>query len=213
MNSNREKWIHRIFRHSWDAKLRSQWWDLVEILTQPSLYAFPRHEQVSEGSDKKQTRKSGNTISQNIRLFGIFPDAQGQLTPQSVVGSGQITNSCEILWLSLLPVKDPIQLKALMWPQYFHHYTSVSRRARAANSVFRGWMWPKIGFIQAFIYILVTYKYQKDRIKKKTRKNGDTIFPNHKFMRIFPGAQGQLTPQSAVGSGRISNSSEISCLS
>ena len=84
MNSNREKWNHRIFRRSRDAKLRSQWWDLVEILTQPSLYACPRHEQVSEGSDKKQTRKNGNTISPYISLFGIFPDAQGQLTPSAV---------------------------------------------------------------------------------------------------------------------------------
>ena len=35
--------------------------------------------------------------------MGIFPDAQGQLTPQSFVQSGRISNSSEMLWMSLLP--------------------------------------------------------------------------------------------------------------
>ena len=34
---------------------------------------------------------------------GIFPDAQGQLTTQSFVRSGRISNSSEILWMSSLP--------------------------------------------------------------------------------------------------------------
>ena len=34
-------------------------------------------------------------------------------------------------------------------------------------------------------------------------------FSHYKSMEIFPGAQGQLTPQSLVRSGRISNSSKI----
>ena len=34
-------------------------------------------------------------------------------------------------------------------------------------------------------------------------------FSNYKSMRIFQDAQGQLTPQSLVRSGRISNSSEM----
>ena len=35
--------------------------------------------------------------------MGIFQDAQGQLTPQSLVESGSNSNLSEILWLSLLP--------------------------------------------------------------------------------------------------------------
>ena len=31
--------------------------------------------------------------------MGIFPDAQGQLTPQSLVRSGRISNSSEMLWM------------------------------------------------------------------------------------------------------------------
>ena len=34
-------------------------------------------------------------------------------------------------------------------------------------------------------------------------------FSHYKSMRIFPNTQGQLTPQSLVRSGRISNSSEM----
>ena len=33
----------------------------------------------------------------NYKSMGIFPDAQGQLTPQSLVRSGQLSNSSEML--------------------------------------------------------------------------------------------------------------------
>ena len=39
----------------------------------------------------------------HFKSMGIFPDAQGQLTPQSLVRSGRISNSFEILWMSSLP--------------------------------------------------------------------------------------------------------------
>ena len=38
-------------------------------------------------------------------------------------------------------------------------------------------------------------------------------FSHYKSMKIFTKSQGQLTPQSIVGSGRISNSSENLCMS
>ena len=41
----------------------------------------------------------------NYKSMGIFPDAQGQLTLQSMVGSGQISNSSKPLWFSSLPAK------------------------------------------------------------------------------------------------------------
>ena len=41
----------------------------------------------------------------HYKSMGIFPDAQGQLTLQPMVGSGQISNSSKTLWLSLLPAK------------------------------------------------------------------------------------------------------------
>ena len=41
----------------------------------------------------------------HYKAMGIFPDAQGQLTLQSMVSSGQISNSSKALWLSSLPAK------------------------------------------------------------------------------------------------------------
>ena len=37
------------------------------------------------------------------KSMGIFPDAQGQLTPQSLVESGPNSDLSEILWLYSLP--------------------------------------------------------------------------------------------------------------
>ena len=61
----------------------------------------------------------------HYKSMGIFPDAQGQLTPQSMVRSGRISNSAEMLWLSLLPAKMKkirSKMKALECSQ---HYTSI----------------------------------------------------------------------------------------
>ena len=52
----------------------------------------------------------------HCKSMGIFPDAQGQLTPQSNVGPGQNSNSVKTLWLSLLPArikKMQLKMKAL----------------------------------------------------------------------------------------------------
>ena len=98
--------------------------------------------------------------------MGIFPDAQGQLTPQSMVGSSRISKSFKTLLLSSLPAKmKKIQskMKALEWSQ---HYTFF-RRARADNSGVGGGIWSKFVRIQAFMHVLViTCKNEDDRIKK-----------------------------------------------
>ena len=41
----------------------------------------------------------------HYKSMGIFPDAQGQLTHKSLVGSCRISNPFEILWLSLLSAR------------------------------------------------------------------------------------------------------------
>ena len=41
----------------------------------------------------------------HYKSMGIFPDAQGQLTHKSMVGSCLISNPFEILWLSLIPAR------------------------------------------------------------------------------------------------------------
>ena len=58
----------------------------------------------------------------HYKSMGIFPDAQGQLIPQSLVQSGRISNSSEMLWVSSLPAsmkKIRSNMKALEWSQAF----------------------------------------------------------------------------------------------
>ena len=91
------------------------------------------------------------------------------------------------------------------WPQFF-------RRSRAANSIVSGGNWPKFKLIQAFMHVLITASMK--RIRSKTaKKTWWRSFPHYKSMGIFSDAQGQLTPLSVVGSGRISNSCKLLCMS
>ena len=61
-------------------------------------------------------------------LFINFSDAQGQLTPKSVMESCGISNSSELLWLVLLSArmkKIHPKMKVLKWSQHFSHYKSM----------------------------------------------------------------------------------------
>ena len=56
--------------------------------------------------------------------MGIFPDVQGQLTLQSTVRSGKISNSSKTLWLSSLPAKMKkirSKIEALECSQHYRH--------------------------------------------------------------------------------------------
>ena len=64
----------------------------------------------------------------HYKSMGMFPDSQGQLTPQSLVESGPNSNLSEILWLSSLPVsikKIRLKMKALACSQHFPHYNPM----------------------------------------------------------------------------------------
>ena len=64
----------------------------------------------------------------HYKSMGIFPDVQGQLTPQSLVESGPNSNLSEILWLSSLPAsmkKIRSKMKALACSQHFPHYNPM----------------------------------------------------------------------------------------
>ena len=58
-------------------------------------------------------------------LFINFSDAQGQLTPKSVMESCRNSNSSELLWLVWLSArikKIHPKMKVLEWPHHFSHY-------------------------------------------------------------------------------------------
>ena len=64
----------------------------------------------------------------NYKSMGIFPDAQGQLAPQSLVRSNRISKSSEMLWIFSLPAsmkKIRSKMKALEWSQHFPHYNPM----------------------------------------------------------------------------------------
>ena len=61
-------------------------------------------------------------------LFINFSDAQGQLTPKSVMESCRNSNPSKLLWWVLLSArmkKIYSKLKALEWSQHFSHYKSL----------------------------------------------------------------------------------------
>ena len=82
----------------------------------------------------------------------------------------------------------------------------IFRSAIADNSGVCGGIWPKFELIQAFMHVLLTCKNEVDQIKNE----GARVFTRFLPLLVyggFPDAQGHLTPQSLVRSGRISNSS------
>ena len=120
----------------------------------------------------------------HYKSMGIFRFGHGQLTPQSLVQPGRISNSSEMLWMSSLPAsmkKIRSKIEALECSQ---HYTSIFRRARADNSGVGGGIWPKFKLIQAFMHVLVTCK--KWMIDSKMELECSQDFSHYKSMGIFP---------------------------
>ena len=82
-------------------------------------------------NEEDPSKNKGNrvvTTFSHYKSMGIFPDAQGQLTHKSLVGSCRISNLFEILWLSLLPArikKNKSKMKELEWSQDFPHYNPM----------------------------------------------------------------------------------------
>ena len=81
----------------------------------------------------------------HYKSMGIFPDAQGQLTPQSLVRSSRISNSSEMLWMFSLPAsmkKIRSKMKALEWSQHFPHYNPMGA-IRCHGHQISDPIWPK----------------------------------------------------------------------
>ena len=78
--------------------------------------------------DSKKKELECSQDFSHYKSMGIFPDAQGQLTPQSLVRSGRISNSSEMLWMFSLPAsvkKIRSKIEALEWTQQFPHYNPM----------------------------------------------------------------------------------------
>ena len=65
----------------------------------------------------------------HYKSMGIFPDAQRQLTLQSLVRSGRISNSfrdVRDVLVTCMYEEDPIKNEVLKCSQHFPHYNPVS---------------------------------------------------------------------------------------
>ena len=149
----------------------------------------------------------------HYKSMGIFPDAQGQVTHKSLVGSCQISNPSEILWVSLLPARmKKIQSKmkgARVVTTLFIDFSDAQGKltpksemesCRNSNSSKLLWL------------VLLPARMKKIHQKLKVLE-WSQHFSHYKSMGIFPDAQGQLTPNYLVGSCPISIPIEILWLS
>ena len=95
--------------------------------------------------ESKMKELEWSQLFSHYKSMGIFPDAQGQLTLQSLVRSGRISNSSEMLWISLLPAsmeKIRSKIMALECSQHLPHYNPMGaircHRNQSSNPI-----WPK----------------------------------------------------------------------
>ena len=146
----------------------------------------------------------------HYKSMGIFPDAQGQLTPQSLVRSGRISNSYEMLWMSSLPQcqyeEDPIKNRgARVCTTLYINFSDAQGQITLELMVVSG-----RNLNSSKLSCMSSLPARMRMIDSKMKEiECSQDFSHYKSMGIFPDAQGQLTPQSLVRSGRISNSSEM----
>ena len=145
----------------------------------------------------------------HCKSMGIFPDAQGQLTPQSLVRSGRISNSSEMLWMSLLPASmKKIRLKNEGARVDTTLYSNFSDAQGQITLVLVSVSGRNLNSSKPLCMSSLPARMRMIDSKMKELECSQD-FSHYKSMGIFPDAQGQLTPQSLVRSDRISNSSEM----
>ena len=151
--------------------------------------------------------------SSHYKSMGIFPNAQGQVTHKSLVGSCWISNPYEILWVYLLPArmkKIQSKMKELEWSQHYSLIFSDAQGQLTPKSVMESCQ--NSNPSKLLWLVLLSAKMKKIHPKMKVLE-WSQHFSHYKSMGIFPDAQGQLTHKSLVGSCRISNPFEILWLS
>ena len=142
----------------------------------------------------------------HYKSMGIFPDAQGQLTPLSTVRSAQISNSVETLWLSSLPAKmKKIRSKikgARVFTTLYINFSDAQGQITLELVAVSG---RNLNSSKLSCMSLLPARMRMIDSKMKELECSQD-FSHYKSMGIFLDAQGQLTPQSLVQSNQISNS-------
>ena len=107
--------------------------------------------------------------------MGIFSDVQGQRTVQSVVQSGQNSNSFELSWMSSLPASMKRSGCKTAEKKWRHHFFFIITLFVTMET--SGWIWPNFKLIQALMYVIITCKYEKDPIQNSREKVETSFFP------------------------------------
>ena len=146
-----------------------------------------RGERESGRNDSGANRKVGETTRIHYKSMGVF--FRRSRADNSVVG-GPIWPKFELV----RGITYKFKMDLINSDREKVATSIFFRRSRAANSVVSSGIWPKFELIQALMYVLVTCKYEKDRIKNN-RKNVETPFsPLYVYGDFFSDAQGPLTP-------------------
>ena len=103
--------------------------------------------------------------------MGIFSHAQGQLTPQLVVGSGRISNSFEISCMSWLPASLKKE-----WMKNHCEKVETPSFPLYGYSVVCGPTGLKFELVQDIMHVLITFKFKKDWINNSYEKVETLIF-------------------------------------
>ena len=88
-------------------------------------------------------------------VFGFFPYARGRLPPRYLDGSGRVSDSSEMFWMSSLPAG--VGVSGGGWGRWsvrsvIHRFFG---RTEADGSWVGGGVWPKFELIRAFVCVLV----------------------------------------------------------
>ena len=150
---------------------------------------------------------SMETAFSHYKSMGNFLDAQGQLTPLSVVRPGWNSNSSEILCMFSLPASiKMIWSKATekRWRHHFPHYKSMGAFCCHGHQSFDPICLKTLCSLSP-LPVMLHIKFDQDW----STCLGDIQVRKCKIFVI----QGQVTPKWVVWSGPKSNSSELLCLS
>ena len=108
------------------------------------------------------------------KFLGIFSGTQGQLTPQSVVGSGQISKLIRVLMHIIIICKyEKDQMKKKPRKSGDIVFAIITLSVAIETS---GLIWPNFELIQALMYVIITCKYEKDPIKNNREKVATLFF-------------------------------------
>ena len=145
----------------------------------------------------------------HYKSMGIFPDAQGQLTLQSMVGSGinfELVQDFMVVLVTCKNEEDPIKNEgARVFTTLYINFSDAQGQITLELVVVSS-----RNLNSSKLSCMSSLPARNRMIESEMKElECSQVFSHYKSMGIFPDGQGQLTPQSLVEFGPNSNLSEI----